>query len=94
MKKDDGFDALGDDRSLCVESIHAPEDSVAKYIVTDAGGDTGLCTGTLLADQDPTSPKFRFLTANHCFSSQAEANTLELYWFFQRAWTSVYVDQR
>ena len=41
-----------------------------------------LCTGTLLNDvaQDWTP---YFLTANHCVNSQAVAETVEAYWFYQ-----------
>lgn len=43
------------------------------------------CTGTLLADEDPATDLPYFLTANHCVSSQGEANTLEVYWLYQQS---------
>lgn len=43
-----------------------------------------FCTGTLLADTDPTTDIPYLLTANHCLpNGQTEANTLEIYWFYQ-----------
>lgn len=57
-------------------------------------GATGIlwCTGTLLNDLDPETYEDYFLTANHCLSgssttlgTQADANTIEFYWFFQTA---------
>ena len=41
-----------------------------------------VCTGTLLNNlaQDETP---YFLTANHCVNSQAIAQTVEVYWFYQ-----------
>jgi hypothetical protein len=41
-----------------------------------------ICTGTLLNDlaQDQIP---HFLTANHCVNSQAVAQTVEVYWFYQ-----------
>ena len=43
---------------------------------------TYVCTGTLLNNvaQDRTP---YFLTANHCVNSQAVAQTVEVYWFYQ-----------
>ncbi|HPO16417.1 MAG TPA: trypsin-like peptidase domain-containing protein [Candidatus Hydrogenedentes bacterium] len=50
-------------------------------------GSTGVlwCTGSLLADNDPDSTVPYFLTANHCVSSSYEANTIEVYWLYQRS---------
>ena len=42
------------------------------------------CTGTLLADTDPTTDIPYFLSANHCFlGGPADANSMEIYWFYQ-----------
>lgn len=41
------------------------------------------CTGTLIADQDPSTQKPFFLTAYHCVNSQSEASTVEVYWLYQ-----------
>ena len=56
------------------------KNAVARIVFNDNG--VYLCTGTLLNDvaQDWTP---YFLTANHCVSSQAVAQTVEAYWFYQ-----------
>lgn len=49
-------------------------------------GSTGylLCTGSLLADSDPNTQIPYFLTAEHCVGTATEANSLEIYWLYQR----------
>ncbi len=55
--------------------------SVARMTYTNAQG-SWLCTGTLLNNNH--SPKKRlFWTAAHCISTQAEADTLQTYWFYE-----------
>ena len=58
-----------------------PEKNAVARIVFNNGG-AHVCTGTLLNDlaQDGTP---YFLTANHCINSQAVAQTVETYWFYQ-----------
>lgn len=58
--------------------------AVAKYLFTKEGF-TYLCTGTLLNDKDPNSWIPYFFTANHCLPDQSTANTIDSYWFFERA---------
>ena len=58
--------------------------AVAKYTFTVAGGRTGTCSGTLLADVDPATQIPYFLTAHHCVSEQSEASTMQFHWFFER----------
>ncbi|MCB1825473.1 MAG: trypsin-like peptidase domain-containing protein [Candidatus Competibacteraceae bacterium] len=58
--------------------------AVAKIIFTDPDG-TWECTGTLLNDNDTSSWIPYFMTANHCLSTQSTANTIDSYWFFERA---------
>lgn len=43
-----------------------------------------LCTGALLADLDSRDRVPYFLTAAHCISTQDVADTLTVYWFYQR----------
>ncbi|HYX27943.1 MAG TPA: pre-peptidase C-terminal domain-containing protein, partial [Pyrinomonadaceae bacterium] len=43
------------------------------------GGFEALCTGTLLNDTDTTTDHY-VLTANHCISSQSEAQSAQIYW--------------
>lgn len=64
-------------------SWHSVGDSVAKYAFTTQSGSTGLCTGTLLADEQQTGTPY-FLSANHCLSSSTLAATVNTYWFFER----------
>ena len=59
--------------------------AVAKYVLTSATGQTFKCTGTLITDTDTTTTIPYFLTADHCISNQAEASSINTYWFFQRA---------
>ena len=58
--------------------------AVAKIIFNDSTA-TYACTGTLLNDNDSSSWIPYFITANHCLSSQTVANTIDSYWFFERA---------
>jgi len=45
----------------------------------------GVCTGTLLNDLDPETAMPYFLTANHCFGTQAQASSLEVAFGYQTA---------
>jgi hypothetical protein len=45
-----------------------------------SGSGTYDCTGALLNDNDPTTSTPWFLTANHCVSTEAEANTVQCFW--------------
>ena len=58
-----------------------PEKNAVARILFNNNG-PHVCTGTLLNDfaQDRTP---YFLTANHCVNSQAVAQTVEAYWFYQ-----------
>ncbi|MCX8064676.1 MAG: trypsin-like peptidase domain-containing protein [Candidatus Hydrogenedentes bacterium] len=46
-----------------------------KYII--------FCTGSVLSNNDPTTVSNLILTANHCVSDQAKAESLEFIWFYQ-----------
>ncbi|MGH9826820.1 MAG: trypsin-like serine peptidase, partial [Blastocatellia bacterium] len=57
------------------------KDAVGRIdFVTDQG--EFVCSGTLLNDQPGDGAPF-FLTAAHCLSTQTEAQTLEVWWFYQ-----------
>ena len=58
----------------------AEKNAVGRILFNDNG--MYVCTGTLLNNlaQDRTP---YFLTANHCVSTQAIAQTVEVYWFYQ-----------
>lgn len=58
--------------------------AVAKIIFTH-DGNSFLCTGTLVNDNENDSFIPYFMTARHCISTQPEANTINTYWFFERS---------
>jgi hypothetical protein len=62
-------------------------DSVRKAIAHlefEDGGDFFVCSGGLLRDNQGTGTPY-LLTANHCFSNQASASSLEAFWDFRTA---------
>src|SRR5258705_4494856 len=56
------------------------KNAVARIVFNDNG--VYVCTGTLLNDFAEDRTPY-FLTANHCVDSQAVAQTVEAYWFYQ-----------
>ncbi len=52
-------------------------------LITFIAGGTLSCSGSLIADTIPGSEIPYFLTANHCIPTQAHANTLTFYWFYE-----------
>lgn len=56
------------------------KNAVGRILFNDNG--VYVCTGTLVADRAHDQIPY-FLTANHCVSSQAIAQTVEVYWFYQ-----------
>lgn len=63
-------------------AVRAAASGVARMIFSRPEG-TFLCTGTLVADKDPSSQIPYFLTANHCISDEDAARSLNTYWFFE-----------
>ena len=58
------------------------EMSAVGRMLFNSGGGSFVCTGTMLNNNSGDfSPLF--LTAAHCISTQAEANTLTVYWFYR-----------
>lgn len=47
------------------------------------GGNSYVCTGGLINDTDTSSAIPYLLTANHCFSAQSSATSLEAYWDYR-----------
>ncbi len=43
------------------------------------------CTGSLLVDKDPSTNTPYFMTAYHCVGNASEADSMEVYWFYQRS---------
>jgi uncharacterized repeat protein (TIGR01451 family) len=75
-------DVLHPEAASCNLEIPAEWANVAKSVgmldfVSDGG--EALCTGTLLNDQASDQTPY-LLTANHCFSTQTEAQSLRVYW--------------
>jgi hypothetical protein len=69
--------------AMCSVSQWGPQmNAVARMIFSD-GTYSYACTGTLLADSDPGGNIPYFLTANHCINTQAEASSLNTYWFYR-----------
>jgi hypothetical protein len=56
------------------------KNAVGRILFNDNG--LMLCTGTLLNNSAQDETPY-FLTANHCVKSQAVAQTVEVYWFYQ-----------
>jgi FG-GAP-like repeat/Trypsin-like peptidase domain len=56
------------------------KNAVGRFIYNDSG--LFVCTGTLLNDVAQDHIPY-FLTANHCVPTQAVAQTVEVYWFYQ-----------
>ncbi len=62
-------------------NFRSTADAVARMVYT-SGGRSFLCTGTLLNNNNTTRRNL-FWSANHCISSQTVANTLQTYWFYE-----------
>ena len=59
---------------------NAEKNAVGRIVFNDNG--VFVCTGTLLNNRAQDYIPY-FLTANHCVSTQAVAQTVEVYWFYQ-----------
>lgn len=57
--------------------------AVSRMFMSDSDGNTFMCSGSLVADNDPMTQIPYFITARHCISTQAVASTLQNYWFFR-----------
>lgn len=53
------------------------------HMVYTSGGESFVCTGTLLNDAVPATQVPYFFSAAHCLSLQSEANTLETFWNYE-----------
>ena len=67
---------------MCYGAWSAESSSEARITFVD-GSSSFLCSGTLLADNVPTTQVPYFLTANHCISTQASASSMQSYWFYR-----------
>ena len=69
----------------CADRDVDPQASATAKMVYTEQGTSFLCTGTLLNDNDDSSFIPYFLTAAHCISTQALAETLDTYWDYEHA---------
>jgi hypothetical protein len=65
-----------------IDGWQAQSNAVARIVYT-VGGGTYVCSGTMLADQDPSTFIPYFHTANHCIDTQAAASSIQSYWFYR-----------
>jgi hypothetical protein len=65
----------------CFSAWNNVKQSTAQLVFTKSGG-TFICTGEMMNNVTSDLHPY-FMTANHCFSTNASANSLECYWFFQ-----------
>jgi lysyl endopeptidase len=78
-----GAEADCQEDSTCRPQWDGPSRATAMFLHMDEDGDTGVCTGTLLNDADPSTYIPYFLTAHHCISDQVRASGIETYWLLR-----------
>ncbi len=76
-----GPDVLNCEVDASCNSVNE-NNAVARIFYIDPVNGPSVCTGTLLNDSAHDETPY-FLTANHCVNSQAVAQTVEVYWFYQ-----------
>jgi hypothetical protein len=82
--KDDDFSCLVNAPCVDLDGIGLTGyDRAAAYLQFEDSGSYYICSGTLVNDKDIPGFIPYLLTANHCFSTQASANTLEAYFDYQ-----------
>lgn len=72
----------------CADAPNCAALSTVRLLFTDAGGDSYVCTATVINDSRETLAKLRqihLLTAHHCISSQTVAKTVETWWNYETA---------
>jgi lysyl endopeptidase len=69
---------------MCRTVDAAARDAVGRMLF-QSGTSFYLCSGSVLRGTDAGSYAAWFLTANHCISSQAEVDSLTVYWLYQTA---------
>jgi hypothetical protein len=85
---ENGFAAPKRDKACHIDvSCHSgswgvESNAVARMVFT-VEGVSYACSGTLLADQDPSSAIPYFHTAQHCIPDQAAASSIVTYWFYR-----------
>ena len=66
----------------CDPSYAIESNAVARMGFVDGAAGSFLCTGTLVNDAAGSGTPY-FLGANHCINTQAEASTLQTWWFYR-----------
>lgn len=73
--------------ATCVNSGEFPGIAIARSAIAHMqyvkNGSSFVCTGGLLNDTNNATTVLLFLTANHCFSSQSSASSLEAFWDYK-----------
>lgn len=74
--------------AICVAGAGAPQGIInaknaTAHMQFTAPDGTYVCTGTLLNDNNTSTQVPYFYSANHCISTQSEANTLSTYWGYE-----------
>jgi hypothetical protein len=69
--------------AMCQQATWGTQMNAVARMIFSSGGSSYLCTGTLLADTDPSTTVNYFLSANHCINSQTVASSLVNYWFWR-----------
>lgn len=67
----------------CYQDTWGAQSAATARVVFTRNGQSFVCTGTLLADEDPGSSIPYFITANHCIPSLADASSMVTYWFLR-----------
>lgn len=65
----------------CRPDYQSESRSVARLLFTE-GGNSYLCSGTLLKDKGESGTPY-LLTAAHCIATQASASSLQTFWFYR-----------
>jgi V8-like Glu-specific endopeptidase len=82
--KEDDFSCLVNAPCVDLDSIGLTGyDRSVAYLQFEDGGSYYICSGTLVNDKDVDGFIPYLLTANHCFSTQASATTLESYFDYK-----------
>jgi hypothetical protein len=65
------------------QSAWSNESHAEARVIFSTSAGSYLCSGTLLSDKDLSTSIPYFLSANHCIANQAEASTVQTYWFYR-----------
>lgn len=72
----------------CRDALNCAGPAAVRLLYTEANGDSHSCTGTFVSDKRETLERLRsthLVTARHCVSSQAVAETVEVWLYYETA---------